>query len=158
MVHVWTDCLRSLPHRAREVCFTRCLPFFFFFYFRSGLSSLLSIALRRTYVSFDIIRRVLVEIGGFHVVVAMGITDVDDKIIRRANETKSVLLSSLSCSNTTVLLSSGSGWQEIHGSMMNGLYVFTVPQPCIPRGSKAVRVFFHARHAGIECQSVFPLF
>lgn len=40
----------------------------------------------RTYVSFDVIRRVLSEYFGYHVVYAMNITDIDDKIIKRACE------------------------------------------------------------------------
>eukprot|EP00866_Antonospora_locustae_P002085 jgi/Antlo1/2085/223 len=40
----------------------------------------------RTYVSFDIIRRVLSEYFGYHVVYVMNITNIDDKIIKRAYE------------------------------------------------------------------------
>uniref|UniRef100_A0A7S1CFU2 cysteine--tRNA ligase n=1 Tax=Bicosoecida sp. CB-2014 TaxID=1486930 RepID=A0A7S1CFU2_9STRA len=40
----------------------------------------------RTYLSFDIIRRVMVDFFGFDVVLAMNITDIDDKIIMRSNE------------------------------------------------------------------------
>ncbi|XP_040589447.1 probable cysteine--tRNA ligase, mitochondrial isoform X1 [Mesocricetus auratus] len=39
-----------------------------------------------SYVRFDIIRRILTRVFGCNVVMAMSITDVDDKIIRRANE------------------------------------------------------------------------
>ncbi|XP_051037943.1 probable cysteine--tRNA ligase, mitochondrial isoform X3 [Phodopus roborovskii] len=39
-----------------------------------------------SYVRFDIIRRILTNVFGCNVVMAMSITDVDDKIIRRANE------------------------------------------------------------------------
>ncbi|KAM9674582.1 putative cysteine--tRNA ligase, mitochondrial isoform 5-T5 [Dama dama] len=39
-----------------------------------------------SYVRFDIIRRILTRVFGCNVVMVMGITDVDDKIIRRANE------------------------------------------------------------------------
>ena len=39
-----------------------------------------------SYVRFDIIRRILSRVFGCSVVMVMGITDVDDKIIRRANE------------------------------------------------------------------------
>uniref|UniRef100_A0A4W2CUR1 cysteine--tRNA ligase n=1 Tax=Bos indicus x Bos taurus TaxID=30522 RepID=A0A4W2CUR1_BOBOX len=39
-----------------------------------------------SYVRFDIIRRILSRVFGCTVVMVMGITDVDDKIIRRANE------------------------------------------------------------------------
>ncbi|XP_021025501.1 probable cysteine--tRNA ligase, mitochondrial isoform X2 [Mus caroli] len=39
-----------------------------------------------SYVRFDIIRRVLTRVFGCNVVMAMSITDVDDKIIKRANE------------------------------------------------------------------------
>ncbi|XP_008853405.1 probable cysteine--tRNA ligase, mitochondrial isoform X2 [Nannospalax galili] len=39
-----------------------------------------------SYVRFDIIRRILTKVFGCNVVMAMSITDVDDKIIKRANE------------------------------------------------------------------------
>ncbi|XP_048197045.1 probable cysteine--tRNA ligase, mitochondrial isoform X2 [Perognathus longimembris pacificus] len=39
-----------------------------------------------SYVRFDIVRRILTEVFGCGVVMVMGITDVDDKIIRRAGE------------------------------------------------------------------------
>nr|XP_003477556.1 probable cysteine--tRNA ligase, mitochondrial isoform X1 [Cavia porcellus] len=39
-----------------------------------------------SYVRFDIIRRLLTRVFGCSVVMVMGITDVDDKIIRRASE------------------------------------------------------------------------
>ncbi|KFO35051.1 Putative cysteinyl-tRNA synthetase, mitochondrial [Fukomys damarensis] len=39
-----------------------------------------------SYVRFDIIRRVLTKVFGCGVVMVMGITDVDDKILRRARE------------------------------------------------------------------------
>ncbi|XP_006253523.3 probable cysteine--tRNA ligase, mitochondrial isoform X2 [Rattus norvegicus] len=39
-----------------------------------------------SYVRFDIIRRILTSVFGCNVVMAMSITDVDDKIIKRANE------------------------------------------------------------------------
>ncbi|XP_052017887.1 probable cysteine--tRNA ligase, mitochondrial isoform X1 [Apodemus sylvaticus] len=39
-----------------------------------------------SYVRFDIIRRILTRVFGCNVVMAMSITDVDDKIIKRANE------------------------------------------------------------------------
>lgn len=39
-----------------------------------------------SYVRFDIIRRILTKIFGKEVVMVMGITDIDDKIIKRANE------------------------------------------------------------------------
>lgn len=38
------------------------------------------------YVRFDIVRRILSEYFGYDVIVQMNITDVDDKIIRKANE------------------------------------------------------------------------
>ncbi|CAN0555594.1 unnamed protein product, partial [Ectocarpus sp. 8 AP-2014] len=40
----------------------------------------------RTYVSLDVIRRVLTDYFRFDVTYALGITDVDDKIIARARE------------------------------------------------------------------------
>lgn len=39
-----------------------------------------------TYVKFDIIRRILSEFFDINVVLVMGLTDIDDKIIKRANE------------------------------------------------------------------------
>ncbi|XP_015276821.1 PREDICTED: cysteine--tRNA ligase, mitochondrial-like, partial [Gekko japonicus] len=39
-----------------------------------------------SYVKFDIIRRIITKIFGKEVVMVMGITDIDDKIIKRANE------------------------------------------------------------------------
>lgn len=49
----------------------------------------------RTYISFDIIRKVLTEYYGYDVVLTMNITDIDDKIITRAAE------NGVSCSNLT---------------------------------------------------------
>ena len=40
----------------------------------------------RAYVSQDILRRVAERIGGYKVQLVMGVTDVDDKIIQRAQE------------------------------------------------------------------------
>ncbi|XP_059747977.1 cysteine--tRNA ligase, mitochondrial isoform X6 [Bos taurus] len=45
-----------------------------------------------SYVRFDIIRRILSRVFGCTVVMVMGITDVDDKIIRRANEIRDLCL------------------------------------------------------------------
>ena len=42
----------------------------------------------RTYVCFDIMARVLVEVFGYHLTLAMNITDIDDKIIARARESQ----------------------------------------------------------------------
>ncbi|XP_068950205.1 probable cysteine--tRNA ligase, mitochondrial isoform X2 [Petaurus breviceps papuanus] len=39
-----------------------------------------------SYVRFDIIRRILTKVFGYNIVMVMGITDVDDKIIKRATE------------------------------------------------------------------------
>ncbi|XP_078003447.1 putative cysteine--tRNA ligase, mitochondrial isoform X2 [Phascolarctos cinereus] len=39
-----------------------------------------------SYVRFDIIRRILTKVFGCNIVMVMGITDVDDKIIKRATE------------------------------------------------------------------------
>ncbi|XP_044284223.1 probable cysteine--tRNA ligase, mitochondrial isoform X1 [Varanus komodoensis] len=39
-----------------------------------------------SYVRFDIIRRIMTKIFGKEVIMVMGITDIDDKIIKRANE------------------------------------------------------------------------
>ena len=40
----------------------------------------------RTYLTTDVMRRVMTQMFGIDVVLVMGITDIDDKIIRRANE------------------------------------------------------------------------
>lgn len=40
----------------------------------------------RTYIAFDIIRRILTDYFGYDVVMCMNITDIDDKIIKRATE------------------------------------------------------------------------
>ena len=42
----------------------------------------------RTYVSFDIIKRIMVDYFGMNVKLVMNITDIDDKIIRKAIEQK----------------------------------------------------------------------
>ena len=42
----------------------------------------------RTYICFDIIRRVLSEHFGVPLLYAMGVTDVDDKILKRSAEAK----------------------------------------------------------------------
>ncbi|NXJ77031.1 SYCM protein, partial [Trogon melanurus] len=39
-----------------------------------------------SYVRFDIIRRIMTSFFGIEVIMVMGITDIDDKIIKRANE------------------------------------------------------------------------
>ncbi|NXP03844.1 SYCM protein, partial [Thinocorus orbignyianus] len=39
-----------------------------------------------SYVKFDIIRRIMTKFFGIEVIMVMGITDVDDKILKRANE------------------------------------------------------------------------
>ena len=38
------------------------------------------------YVRFDIVRRILSDYFGYDVVVQMNVTDIDDKIIKKANE------------------------------------------------------------------------
>lgn len=48
--------------------------------------SSLSLSLRRTYICFDILRRIMSDYFNYDVVLAMNITDIDDKIIIRANE------------------------------------------------------------------------
>ncbi|XP_053990668.1 cysteine--tRNA ligase, cytoplasmic-like [Hylaeus volcanicus] len=40
----------------------------------------------RTYISFDVIRRILRDYFGYDVFMCMNITDIDDKIIQRSNE------------------------------------------------------------------------
>lgn len=40
----------------------------------------------RSYISFDILRRVLKDYFGFNVLYVMNITDIDDKIIKRARQ------------------------------------------------------------------------
>lgn len=41
---------------------------------------------RRSYISFDILRRVLSDYFGYDVFYVMNITDIDDKIIKRARQ------------------------------------------------------------------------
>lgn len=40
----------------------------------------------RNYVKQDIIRRIMARLFDLNVIMVMGITDIDDKIIKRANE------------------------------------------------------------------------
>ena len=40
----------------------------------------------RTYIGFDVIRRILTDYFGYNVHLAMNITDIDDKIIKKAIE------------------------------------------------------------------------
>jgi cysteinyl-tRNA synthetase len=47
---------------------------------------LLSVSFSRSYISFDILRRVLSDYFGYDVVYVMNITDIDDKIIKRARQ------------------------------------------------------------------------
>lgn len=42
--------------------------------------------IRRSYISFDILRRVLANYFGYNVLYVMNITDIDDKIIKRARQ------------------------------------------------------------------------
>jgi len=42
----------------------------------------------RTYVCFDIIRRIMTDYFGMNIKLVMNITDIDDKIIRKAIEQK----------------------------------------------------------------------
>lgn len=46
--------------------------------------NLSNFTLSRSYISFDILRRVLADYFGYNVLYVMNITDVDDKIIKRA--------------------------------------------------------------------------
>ena len=41
----------------------------------------------RTYMSFDIMRRIMTDFFGYNVKLVMNITDIDDKIINKANAT-----------------------------------------------------------------------
>jgi cysteinyl-tRNA synthetase len=40
----------------------------------------------RTYVSFDILKRIMTDYFGYNIKLVMNITDIDDKIIRKALE------------------------------------------------------------------------
>ncbi|CAM9918595.1 unnamed protein product, partial [Discosporangium mesarthrocarpum] len=40
----------------------------------------------RTYLHFDILRRLMTDFFGYNVTLCMNITDIDDKIIQRSNE------------------------------------------------------------------------
>ena len=51
----------------------------------------------RTYLSTDVIRRVMTQMFGIDVVLVMGVTDIDDKIIRRADQVHSVPTISFAC-------------------------------------------------------------
>lgn len=42
----------------------------------------------RTYVSFDILKRIMTDYFGYNVKLVMNITDIDDKIIRKSLEEK----------------------------------------------------------------------
>ena len=42
----------------------------------------------RTYVSFDIIRRIMQDYFGYNIKYVMNVTDIDDKIIRKAMNDK----------------------------------------------------------------------
>lgn len=46
----------------------------------------LNITFYRSYISFDILRRVLTNYFGYDVLYVMNITDIDDKIIKRARQ------------------------------------------------------------------------
>lgn len=41
----------------------------------------------RTYLSFDILRRIMRDFFGYHVLLCQNVTDIEDKIIKRSNET-----------------------------------------------------------------------
>ncbi|KAM7541476.1 hypothetical protein Aperf_G00000022970 [Anoplocephala perfoliata] len=66
-----------IPKRGRDVTWYCCGPTV---YDRSHMGH------ARSYISFDIIRRVLVDYFGFNVKFVMNITDIDDKIIKRARQ------------------------------------------------------------------------
>lgn len=40
----------------------------------------------RTYIGFDIIRKIMRDYFGYNVILCMNVTDIDDKIIKRSNE------------------------------------------------------------------------
>lgn len=40
----------------------------------------------KTYVTFDILRRIMTDYFGYDIQLCMNITDIDDKIIKRSNE------------------------------------------------------------------------
>lgn len=40
----------------------------------------------RTYVAFDVIRRIMTSFFGYDVCMVMNVTDIDDKIIKRSQE------------------------------------------------------------------------
>ena len=54
------------------MCFLQIICFLYVFY--------------RSYISFDILRRVLSDYFGYDVLYVMNITDIDDKIIKRARQ------------------------------------------------------------------------
>lgn len=42
----------------------------------------------RTYICFDTLRKIMRDFFGYNVIMQVNITDIDDKIIKRANEAK----------------------------------------------------------------------
>ncbi|XP_035933005.1 putative cysteine--tRNA ligase, mitochondrial isoform X2 [Halichoerus grypus] len=62
-----------------------------------------------SYVRFDIIRRILTRVFGCNIIMVMGITDVDDKIIHRAAEATSTL----TCSREETSTASWSAWSPV---------------------------------------------
>lgn len=67
-----------------------CGPMFSTLFFVNSIAKKKNTA--RTYLHFDILRRVMTDFFGYEVTMVMNITDVDDKIIARANEVKVVLV------------------------------------------------------------------
>lgn len=47
----------------------------------------------RSYVSIDVLHRIITDYFNINIVHVMGMTDIDDKIIKKANESKSDFLS-----------------------------------------------------------------
>ena len=63
------------PVNPNEVTWYMCGPFVY---------DLSHIGHARTYVSFDIIRRIMTEFFGYNIKLVMNISDIDDRIIRKS--------------------------------------------------------------------------
>eukprot|EP00742_Colponemidia_sp_Colp-10_P012117 GILJ01013559.1.p1 GENE.GILJ01013559.1~~GILJ01013559.1.p1 ORF type:complete len:520 (+),score=50.70 GILJ01013559.1:148-1707(+) len=94
----------------------------------------------RTYVSFDIIRRILVDIFGYQVHYTMGITDIDDKILMRARE-RQILPQELALQYETSFLS------DMHSLNVKPATVMTRVSDHIPEVVAFVRRIMENGHA-----------
>ena len=112
---MWSYSVRSRTHRTCKACVLMTLyfesnhmkyeRFGCFIALTSGMDRINNIAACcSSYLRQDIIRRILEKFHNVSVVMVMGITDIDDKIIRRANEVlmlKTILCVLMSSCNVT---------------------------------------------------------